>query len=147
MFVCSVLVLFAESACGRNAFKFPPDCETSMSAFTFAVNFVSTKPSSTGEFYALLNPIGTAPAYQRLDGTKSVTWQIWFGETKAAEYSAMLEDAKNQPNHRLFVTAEFDVQVKPGLKPGQQTNRLVFKTKAVKEVRPVLVVPTQDELA
>lgn len=119
-----------------------------MSAFTFAVNFVSTKPSTTGDFYVLLNPIGTAPAHQRLDGTTSVTWQIWLGESKAAEYRALMKDAEaiTEP-HKLFVTAEFDVQVKPGLKPGQQTNRLVFKSKAVKAIRPVVVTVSQDELA
>lgn len=123
-----------------------------MATFVFQVNFVSPKPSKTGQFYVLLNPVGTAPTHERLDGTTSVTWQVWLSESKAVEYRDLLAqaDAKSAADgkpHKVFVTADFAVDVKSGFKPGQQTNRLTFVTKAVKEIRPVILVPSQDELA
>lgn len=123
-----------------------------MATFVFQVNYVSPKPSKTGEFYVLFNPVGAAPTHERLDGITSVTWQAWLSETKAVEYRNLVAqaDAKSAADgkpHKVFVTADFDVQVKPGFKPGQQTNRLIFLTKAVKEIRPVIVLPSQDELA
>lgn len=124
-----------------------------MAIFVFQVNYVSPNPSKTGEFYVLLNPVGTAPAHDRLVGTTSVTWQFWLSEQKAAEYRDLVAQAAaksvaESKDHKVFVTADFAVQApKPGLKPGQQTNRLTFLTKAVKEIRPVVVLPTQDDLA
>jgi hypothetical protein len=117
----------------------------------FQVNYVSPTPSKTGEFYVLVNPVGTPPAYQRLADITQVTWQFWLSEAKAAEYRELKAqaDAKSATDtpHRVFVTAEFAVAVKQGFKPGQQTNRLTFLTKAVKEIRPVVVLPSQDDLA
>lgn len=128
------------------------ESESFVTTFVFQVNYVSPKPSKTGEFYVLLNPVGTAPAHQRLDGVTSVSWTIWLSSAKADEYRGLMAQAvaKSQEQgqaHRVFVSADFSVQPKPGLKPGQQTNRLTFLTKAVKEIRPVVVLPTQDELA
>jgi hypothetical protein len=116
--------------------------------FKFQVNFVSPEPSTSGQFYVLLNPVGNAPEHDRLDGVTSVTWILWLSESKAAEYRQLVDQAKaHKSPHKLFVTAQWDVRVKPGFKPGQQSNRLSFVTKAVKEIAPVEATPTQDELA
>ena len=123
-----------------------------MSTFTFVVNYIAATPSKTGEFNVLLNPIGTEPAYQRLENITSVTWEFWLGETKAAEYRKLDADAKAMTQktgqlHKLFVMADFDVRVKAGFKPGQQKNILKFKTQAVKDIRPHIAAKSNDDLA
>jgi hypothetical protein len=127
-----------------------PESESFL-VFVFQVNWIAVEPSKTGDYCVLVNPIGTPPAYSRLADTTSVTWQFWLSESKAAEYRELKvqADAKSTADlvHRVFVTADFDVRVKPGFKPGQQINRLVFLTKATKDIRPVVPIPSQDDLA
>lgn len=120
--------------------------------YTFCVNWVADKPSVSGDFVVLLNPVGDAPEYNRLLNTTAVSWSLWLGQTKALEYAAMLQEAKEMTGtsgvlHRFCIIADVEVSAKKGLKPGQQMNVLTLKSKVVREIRPIESSANHDDLA
>lgn len=113
--------------------------------FTFAVNFIAKTPSVNGDLAVLLNPIGAAPSFTRRPGC-SVTWKIWLPASKVAEWTQLKAEADAKPNHKLFVTGEWLVSDGKSDDASKQVNTLKALTKVRKEVRPAVVVPTQDDL-
>jgi len=113
--------------------------------YTFAVNFISPKPSVNGDHTVLLNPIGAAPSFTRRPGC-SVTWKLWLPAEKVAEWNEFKAEADSKSDHKFFVTGEWVVSDGRSDDASKQVNTLRALNKVRKEVRPALVVPSQADL-
>jgi hypothetical protein len=113
---------------------------------TFQVDWISDKADVSGQYCLMLTPVGIQPAFTRIPGATKTSWQLWLSAQKAEEYSQLFNQAirRSRPTadgpgqlYKLFVTADFDVRPVMRVPFGVQWNRLIFRSKAAKEIRPV----------